>query len=222
MKTTRRWKKIVPSLLAVLCLCAALTSCMVPEMVGRILSGQREGGDTAQTSSVPEVSQEEQPQSSQTPEQPQSAPEAGTKRVGAAGMGYVDIPSEWVRFYDVNGGTDLQFSDPDGVDIITMNQFDLSGLSAEEKAAFTAEDAALSVWSNIEQNDMVLEIEGAVVTLAGYEAYQVYASYSDGTFLCTWSLMDEMGTLYYVAAEGPAETVMDTVAMVEDSYSPHS
>lgn len=208
----------VLAIVAAFCISLSLSSCMLPEIAERFLSGAgKDAGEVSSTASVePEPSlPESQPESSE--------PAASTQRVGKAGIGFVDVPADWVLFQDAAGGSDLQYSDVTGTDIITMNQFDISALSAEEQAAFTAEDAAYSVWNNIEQRDgdSVMDIQGATVTLAGYDAYQVYASYTDGVFLCSWCLMDEQGIIYYVAAEGPSDTIMDTVAMIEATYSPH-
>ena len=61
---------------------------------------------------------------------------------------------------------------------------------------------------------------GATVTLAGREAYQVYAYFpDDGTFLVTWCVADDAGVVHYVAAEGPSDGLMDLVTLVEQSYS---
>ena len=56
--------------------------------------------------------------------------------------------------------------------------------------------------------------------LAGKTAYQVYCFYpTDGTFLVTWNVADDAGVIHYVSAEGPNTTIMDIVALVEQTYA---
>lgn len=119
---------------------------------------------------------------SQPSDEPEPTAEAAqTKRIGQEGFGYVDVPQNWRRFFDRQGGDDYQYSDPEGNGIITMNIFDLSGLSEEEAAQIGAEEAAQSVWQNIEDAGGK-DIQGAQVKLRGYDAYQVYAVYDDGDY----------------------------------------
>lgn len=47
----------------------------------------------------------------------------------------------------------------------------------------------------------------------------MYATYPDGTYLVTWCLEDDDGTIHYVAAEGPADTIYDLVDAIQDTYA---
>ena len=40
--------------------------------------------------------------------------EGSSQTIGTDEFGYVTIPDTWVRFRDLDGGTDLQYSDPQG------------------------------------------------------------------------------------------------------------
>ena len=143
-----------------------------------------------------------------------------SQRVGQAGIGFVTIPDSWTEFQDVDGNTSLQWCDGTPYTVISLNTFDLSSVPEDQRADFTVEDAANSVYANI-LNDGVSEedVEGARVQLAGRDALQVYAFYPDGGFLVTWTLADDEGVIHYVAAEGTEDTIMDSVSIVENTYS---
>lgn len=141
------------------------------------------------------------------------------KQIGAKGVGFVSVPENWVEFNDVDGNTSIQWCDGTPYTVISLNTFDLDSVPEEERAGYTTEDAANSVWQNM-LNDGAVEdsVQGARVTLADHDALQVYGIYPDGSYLVTWLLQDEEGVIRYVAAEGTEETIMDTVTMVQDTY----
>lgn len=147
------------------------------------------------------------------------AQEAATQRIGAEGTGFVTIPESWVEFHDVDGNSSIQWCDGTPYTVISLNTFDLSTVPEEERASFTLEDAANSVWGNI-LNDGAAEdaVQGARVTLAGRDALQVYALFPDGSYLVCWLLEDDAGVIRYVAAEGTEDTIFDAVGYVEATY----
>ena len=143
-----------------------------------------------------------------------------TQRIGEKGIGFVEIPANWVEFKDVDGNDSIQWCDGTPYTVISLNVFDLSSVPAEQRGSFTAEDAASSVWTNMINDGAVEdEIQGAHVTLAGRDAVQVYGVYPDGSFLVTWIVPDDEGEFRYVAAEGTSETIMDAVNYVQLTYS---
>lgn len=146
-----------------------------------------------------------------------------TQTIGSEEFGYVTIPGSWALFRDVSGGTDLQYSDEQGQAIITLNVFSDEGLTEEQKAQLDAQLAAQSVWYDLEQSG-VQDIEGAQVTLAGYDAFQLYGVFAseaqtpDSVIVC-WVFQDENAVLHYIAAEAPAARALEVVGYVEGSYS---
>ena len=142
-----------------------------------------------------------------------------TKRIGAEGVGFMEVPANWVEFKDVDGNTSIQWCDGTPYTIVSLNTFDIDSVPEELRDESNAMTAANSVWTNI-LNDGVSEdaIKGARVTLAGREALQVYAQYPDGSYLVCWLVEDDNGGVRYVAAEGPENTIFNTVGMVEDTY----
>ena len=46
-----------------------------------------------------------------------------TKRIGNADYGYIDIPSKWFKFTDIDGTEAVQYTDGSGYNIVTLNSF---------------------------------------------------------------------------------------------------
>lgn len=146
-----------------------------------------------------------------------------TQTIGNETMGYVTIPSTWVKFLDVDGGTDLQYSNETGTDIITLNIFDTAGLSKEQLASLDAKTAASSVWYNLEQNG-VEQITGAQATLGKFDAFQLFGMFEredDGlaSMIVCWVFEDDNGAFHYISAEGLLESAVKTASYVQNSYT---
>ena len=106
-----------------------------------------------------------------------------TTRVGNPTMGYIDIPSTYVTFEEEGGLGGLagyyQYTCVDGYSIVTVQAYDDT----------TALDLANSVYDNFESDTYVDQdsLEGAEVTIAGYDAYQVYCYYpDDDVYVVSW------------------------------------
>lgn len=138
----------------------------------------------------------------------------GTVRTGAENYGFVDVPNTWVTFTDqetasLSGLSVKQYSDAAGKNIITLN---CSESQTEPKSA------ASSCWTQMEQEG-ASDIHGATVTLDGYESYQVYGYYADEDIVLVIWIFSDGTMLHYVSAEGPADSVSDTVKMIENTFS---
>lgn len=145
------------------------------------------------------------------------------KVIGNDEFGYVSVPKDWIQFQDLDGGTDLQYSNLLGSSIITLNIFGDEGLTEEQKNQLDANMAAQSVWYNLEQND-VSDIEGASVKLGQYDAFQVYGYFVSEdhgmpSIIVCWTLEDEKGIIHYISAEGGLDDISNVVSYVEKSYS---
>ena len=143
-----------------------------------------------------------------------------SQRVGSKQLGYVNIPSSWLKFRDLDETVkDLQYSDPSGKTIVTMNLFDKTGLSKEDARNFGAEEAASNVWTNL-KNSGSPDIQGSTVKLQHYDAFQVSAVYPDGSRLVAWLFEAEDNEIHYIAVESPSqERFMQAVKMTIESYS---
>ena len=126
--------------------------------------------------------------------------EQDTKTIGTDAFGYVEVPSNWYEFHDVDGNDSLQYS-YGNVYIFTMNVIDNSGLSAKELA-----QNYMAVKSN--ETD-ITGLTGATVTIGDkgqYTAYQVYMYYpQDNVYLITYWFETEDNKVHYMALEGPEE-----------------
>ncbi|MGN1349741.1 MAG: hypothetical protein ACI4VM_01960 [Anaerovoracaceae bacterium] len=139
-----------------------------------------------------------------------------SKRVGEEKYGFLEVPDDWKDYVDsevaaVSGLSLKQFCDASGKLIITLNYSEGSQVDAQE--------AASSCWAQMEQ-DGAQNIQGSTVELAGCKAYQVYGYYTDDdVMLVIWVFTDKDGTLHYISAEGPLDSVMDCVKLVEETFA---
>ena len=133
-----------------------------------------------------------------------------TKRVGKDQYGYITIPYYWVAFIDVEPMPGaIQYTNA-GLAIITLNIFD-SDVDPE---------TALSNLAAYHEDQGAVDVTGARVTLNGEEALQVYCYYpSDGTYLVMWMFKSSDDVVHYIAAEAPEELILETVEIIEGTYS---
>lgn len=141
-----------------------------------------------------------------------------TQRVGSSDYGYIDIPSNWIRFRDVNGGDDIQYTDGSGYNIITLNAL------TEEKAklgpgeTFTANLVANRLASHWQDSQDVEKLWGAKATVSGNEAYQLNVIMKSGQYVITW-VFQSGEKIYLIAFEGDKETLGTIIPYVEETWS---
>ena len=128
-----------------------------------------------------------------------SSSNSNTKVVGDEKYGYISIPNNWYKFYDVDGNNSLQYSYANTY-IITLNILDNQ---------YSAKQYASNYMYNKKNSSDVTDVTGATVTIGKdkkYTAYQVYMYYpSDSTYLVTYWFEAEDGKVHYIALEGPKE-----------------
>lgn len=136
------------------------------------------------------------------------------KVVGDDNYGYISVPSNWNRFYDVDGNNSLQYS-YGNLYIVSLNTLD---------ATRTAKEYASNYMHNKQNSSEVTGVTGATVTIGKnkeYTAYQVYMYYpSDSTYLVTYWFEAGDGKVHYIALEGPQE--LDGVKITDYLYIPES
>ena len=135
-----------------------------------------------------------------------------TKSMGSSQCGYVDVPTDWVEFTEAGGidGVDAsyQMSSPDMKTIVTMCVY----------SNIDPYSAASNVYENLSAEGDSLEVVSAMATIGGYEAYQVYAEYSD-VYLVTYFFSAEDGKTHYVAIEFPTDQMGTSIIKnIESSY----
>lgn len=138
-----------------------------------------------------------------------------TTVVGDDKNGYINIPKNWYRFYDVDGNTSLQYSYAN-IYIVSLNYLEANGYSAK--------DYASNYMYNKKNSGEVTGVTGATVKIGKnkeYTAYQVYMYYpSDNTYLVTYWFEAEDGKIHYIALEGPEE--LSGVKITDYLYIPES
>lgn len=139
-----------------------------------------------------------------------------TQQLGAEKYGFITAPDTWKPFSDpaassITGGALKQYCDETGKLIITLN--------CTESPQTDAKSAASSCWAQME-DDGASDIQGATVQIADCEAYQVYGYYTeDDVMLVIWVFTDPSGVLHYISAEGPIDSVMSAVKLVEETFT---
>ena len=136
-----------------------------------------------------------------------------TKVVGEEHYGYVEVPTNWVNFRDVDGGHQIQFSYGTTY-IATLDYLDPSSNNSN----MTAKELASFYLSQQKEDENVTGVTGATVTIGKdkkYTAYQVYMYYpADDDYLVTYWFDAEDGYIHYIAIEGP-EGVEDYTSIPE-------
>lgn len=140
-----------------------------------------------------------------------------TQVVGDTTYGYLTIPKDWIKFYDVDGNTSIQYSYA-GVYIVSLNYL--------EDTTYSAKEYASNFMYNKQNDSSVDGVTGATVQIGKnkeYTAYQVYMYYpSDATYLITYWFEAEDGKTHYIALEGPGELngkTMTDYLYIAESFS---
>ncbi len=135
-----------------------------------------------------------------------------TKPMGSVECGYVDVPVDWIEFTEIGGidGADAsyQMCSPDVKTIITMCTY----------SSVDSYTAACNVYESLAAEGDSLNLVSATATIGGYDAYQVYAEYSD-LYLVTYYFTAEDGLTHYVAVEFPVDQAGSPIVQnIETSY----
>ena len=135
-----------------------------------------------------------------------------TKRVGNDSYGYISIPANWMNFQDINPAPGvIQYTDGAGA-IISINLFD-ADLNLDPQIA-------LSSIAEHHESQGAEDMDGAMVTLNGLSAYQIYGYYPfDNSIIVIWMFEGPNGDVHYICAEAPIDTIMETVEIIEATYS---
>ena len=122
--------------------------------------------------------------------------EEGKKLIGDNVYGYVQVPSNWIKFNDIDGNDSIQYTDIGDMGyIVSLN-------TVEEGT--TPYSAATNI-----KNHIITENADAKVVyskIAKYYGYKVEAKYPDGTYLDAYLFKADDGKLHYVSIEGPDNT----------------
>lgn len=141
-----------------------------------------------------------------------------TQRVGSDDYGYIDIPKNWLKFRDVDGGDSIQYTDGSGYNIVTMNAYTKEKAKIQEREEFTAQTIANRIYYNWQNNKNVNRVWGSKGAVAGNEAYQVNIIMKSGQYLVSW-IFKKDEKVYLIALEGNRETLIKLPPYIEKTWS---
>ena len=141
-----------------------------------------------------------------------------TKRIGNADYGYIDIPSKWFKFTDIDGTEAVQYTDGSGYNIVTLNSFTREKAKVPSDIEFNAEFLAKKLAVMWQDNQDVDKMTGARTKVAGLDAYQLQIVMKSGQYLITW-IFQKGEKVYTISFEGDAETLKTFIPYIENTWS---
>ena len=141
-----------------------------------------------------------------------------TKRIGNADYGYINIPSKWIKFTDIDVTEAVQYTDGSGYNIVTMDSFTKEKAKVPADIEFNAEFLAKKLAVMWEDNQDVGKMTGARTKVAGLDAYQLQIVMKSGQYLITW-IFQKGEKVYTISFEGDAETLKTFIPYIEDTWS---
>ena len=178
--------------------------------------------DTATSSTKESSSKVEKKSSSSsskdTTSTKKSASSQETKRIGNADYGYIDIPSKWIKFTDIDVTEAVQYTDGSGYNIVTMDSFTKEKAKVPADIEFNAEFLAKKLAVMWQDNKDVGKMTGARTKVSGLDAYQLQIVMKSGQYLITW-IFQKGEKVYTISFEGDAETLKTFIPYIEDTWS---
>lgn len=141
-----------------------------------------------------------------------------TKRIGNADYGYINIPSKWIKFTDIDGTEAVQYTDGSGYNIVTLDSFTKEKAKVPADIEFNAEFLAKKLAVMWQDNQDVDKMTGARTKVAGLDAYQLQIVMKSGQYLITW-IFQKGEKVYTISFEGDAETLKTFIPYIEDTWS---
>ena len=178
--------------------------------------------DTATSSTKESSSKVEKKSSSSsskdTTSTKKSASSQETKRIGNADYGYIDIPSKWIKFTDIDVTEAVQYTDGSGYNIVTMDSFTKEKAKVPADIEFNAEFLAKKLAVMWQDNKDVGKMTGARTKVSGLDAYQLQIVMKSGQYLITW-IFQKGEKVYTISFEGDAETLKTFIPYIENTWS---
>lgn len=181
-------------------------------------SGNSKSKSSSQISSSSKVSEKANGSLSSSATKKNDVKTEETQRVGSDDYGYIDIPKNWLKFRDVDGGDSIQYTDGSGYNIVTMNAYTKEKAKIQEREEFTAQTIANRIYYNWQNNKNVNRVWGSKGAVAGNEAYQVNIIMKLGQYLVSW-IFKKDEKVYLIALEGNRETLIKLPPYIEKTWS---
>ena len=140
-----------------------------------------------------------------------------TKRIGSVDYGYVNIPSDWVKYTNEEGGDNIQYSDKSVDNAIILNA------TTRERAGVAEEEDFNEVMAQRFENDLneinkVVKSWRSTSKVGGNVAIQLNMILKSGRYVTCWFFQID-GKLYYIACLGDEKTLAQLTSYVEDTWS---
>jgi len=150
-----------------------------------------------------------------------TAPIKDTQWIGSDDYGYVKVPQSWIKFKDVNGGDDIQYSDGTDINIVTLNTFKAEqfGISESELEKVDPIQISNSIYQSKSESPDFSKVWGSKSTIGGYDAYQVNCIAKTGKYLVIWIFKSDDGKFRYVSLEGDLDTIKELAPTIEESWT---
>ena len=144
-----------------------------------------------------------------------------TQWIGSDDYGYVKVPQSWIKFKDVNGGDDIQYSDGTDINIVTLNTFKAEqfGISESELEKVDPIQISNSIYQSKSESPDFSKVWGSKSRIGGYDAYQVNCIAKTGKYLVIWIFKSDDGKFRYVSLEGDLDTIKELAPTIEESWT---
>ena len=141
-----------------------------------------------------------------------------TKRIGSADYGYIDIPSNWIKFTDLDGGDSVQFTDGSAYNIVTMNGYTREKAHVQEGETFNAELIFQRLAYSWNGHKDIEKLWGAKTTVVGNETFQLNVIMKSGQVVVSWVFQKD-DKVYLISFEGDRETLASVISYIEETWS---
>ena len=143
---------------------------------------------------------------------------AETKRIGSADYGYVNIPSDWVKYTNEEGGNNIQYSDKSVDNVIVLNATTREKANVAEEVEFNAEVMAQRFENGLNEVNKVVKSWRSTSEVGGNVAIQLNMILESGRYVTCWFFQID-GKLYYIACLGDEKTLAQLTSYVENTWS---
>ena len=183
-------------------------------------SPKKESSKSSAPSSSTNVAKETKTSSSKVKEEISDNDEslAETKRIGSADYGYVNIPSDWVKYTNEEGGDNIQYSDKRVDNVIVLNATTREKANVAEEVEFNAEVMAQRFENGLNEVNKVVKSWRSTSEVGGNVAIQLNMILKSGRYVTSWFFqVDEK--VYYIACLGDEKTLAQLTSYVENTWS---
>ena len=142
---------------------------------------------------------------------------AETKRIGSADQGYVNIPSDWVKYTNEEGGNNIQYSDKSVDNAIILNATTRERVGVAEEEDFN-EVMAQRFENDLNKINKEVKSWRSTSKVGGNVAIQLNMILESGRYVTCWFFQID-GKLYYIACLGDEKTLAQLTSYVENTWS---